>query len=151
LHFSTRMLNFPSYNIRTKSTKKNTLVFDNWRKKWIVLTPEEWVRQHCLHFISKELQIPDQWIAVEKEIHVHQSSKRFDIAVFAPDQSLWLLVECKAPTVPLHQQTLDQINQYNSSLNSPYLMLTNGLKHIYCKADQNLQFIAQLPKYPTQK
>lgn len=142
------MLNFPSYNIRTKSTKKNTLVFDSWRKKWVVLTPEEWVRQHCLHFLEKTLEIPTQWVAVEKEISLPQLKKRFDIAVFAPDSSLWLVVECKAPQVELNQGVLDQINQYNSVLQSPYLMLTNGVQHIYCRTDESIHFLESLPKYP---
>lgn len=144
------MLNFPSYNIRTKNTQKNTLVFDRWRKKWVVLTPEEWVRQHCLYFLSESCGIPAAWIAVEKEIHVQQNPKRFDIAVFAPDTRLWLLVECKAPQAVLNQEVLDQINRYNTQLNCPYLMLTNGMQHIFCQCSgSEIQFLEQLPKYPT--
>lgn len=115
-----------------------------------MLTSEEWVRQHVVHFLIETKNYPVSLIQVEKEINVHQTKKRYDVVVFRPDGSLFLIVECKAPSIPLSQEVFDQIARYNLSLNATYLMLSNGLQHVYCQLDyeaQSYAFFEELPSY----
>lgn len=141
-------LNFPPYPFRFKSRENKRLVFDIIRKKYVVLQPEEWVRQHCLHFLTSDLGYSKSLILVEKEILVSGLKKRVDIAVCRPDGSIYLLVECKAPEIPISQNTFDQIARYNLQAASEYLMVTNGLQHYYCQMDfesQSYHFLEKLP------
>ncbi len=143
-------LNFPAYSFRIKNTKNKPSIFDDIRKKFIILTPEEWVRQHVLHYLLNELKYPRSLINVEKQLKLNDTFKRYDIVVFKPDGSLFLLVECKAPSVSITQSTFDQIARYNLSLQASYLMVTNGLHHYYCTLDyQNecYHFLRSLPSY----
>ncbi len=144
-------LNFLPYSFRFKSSENNTLIFDPVRKKFVVLTPEEWVRQHVITFLLQEKKIPLGHINVEKEIKVHQTKKRYDIVVFNRDGSLALVVECKAPSILISQETFDQIARYNLALNATYLMVTNGLNHYYCTQDhqgKTYEFLQEIPSYP---
>ena len=140
-------LAFPSYRFTTKSNKNKRYKMDPIRKKFIILTPEEWVRQHVLaDFIAKG--ISKTRICVEKQFMVMGQQKRFDILVTGKNTSFELLVECKAPAVAITQQTFDQIAQYQLSLNATYLMLTNGIQHIYCQIDnqsKSYKFINDFP------
>ncbi|MCT8339829.1 type I restriction enzyme HsdR N-terminal domain-containing protein [Flavobacteriaceae bacterium TK19130] len=143
-------LNFPAYSFRIKNTKNKPSIFDVIRKKFIILTPEEWVRQHVLHYLLNELKYPRSLINVEKQLKLNDTLKRYDIVVFKPDGSLFLLVECKAPAISITQSTFDQIARYNLSLQASYLMVTNGLHHYYCTLDyQNecYHFLRSLPSY----
>lgn len=143
-------LNFPTYNFRFKSSENKIAIFDPVRKKFIQLTPEEWVRQHVIQYLMTEKKIPKSLLSVEKEIAVHQTKKRYDIVVFNKNGSLFLVVECKAPTVLVTQKTFDQIARYNRSLNATYLMITNGLNHYFCQIDpiqEKYQFLKDLPNY----
>lgn len=120
------------------------------RKKFIVLTPEEWVRQHCIHFLIEEKNYPISLINVEKELKINDLKKRYDIVVFNSDGSIRLLIECKAPKITIDQNVFDQIAQYNFILNADYLMVTNGLSHFYCvinNKQKNYQFLKELPSY----
>ncbi|WP_203292688.1 type I restriction enzyme HsdR N-terminal domain-containing protein [Luteirhabdus pelagi] len=143
-------LNFPAYSFRIKNTKNKPSIFDVIRKKFIILTPEEWVRQHVLHYLLNELKYPRSLINVEKQLKLNDTLKRYDIVVFKPDGSLFLLVECKAPSVSITQSTFDQIARYNLSLQASYLMVTNGLHHYYCTLDYHNEcyhFLRSLPSY----
>ena len=143
-------LAFPPYEFRFKNTKNKPGVFDVVRKKFVVLTPEEWVRQHCLHFLNKNLNYPLSLINVEKQLKVSGLKKRYDVVVFKTDGSIRILVECKAPSVPITQETFDQIARYNLSLEADYLMVTNGLQHYYCQLDYEqgkYNFLPELPAY----
>ena len=122
-------LNFKKYSFRFKSSEKNTYIFDSIRKKFVVLQPEEWVRQHVVHFLTEDKKYPKSIINVEKQITVNSLKKRFDIVVFNSDGSIKILVECKSPSVSINQATFDQIAQYNMKLHAEYLMVTNGLMH----------------------
>tara|TARA_B100001175_G_C19506196_1_gene640998 strand:- start:2260 stop:2712 length:453 start_codon:yes stop_codon:yes gene_type:complete len=147
-------LNFPKFDFSFKSKENKTYIFDPIRKKWIVLTSEEWVRQHCIQFLLKIKKVPLGFIQVEKKIYINSTVKRYDLVVFKPDQSIEVLVECKATNVSLKQKTFDQIAQYNSVLKSDYLMLTNGLIHFFCKMDfKNGQycFLPDLPNHNSSK
>ncbi|MBT8272715.1 MAG: type I restriction enzyme HsdR N-terminal domain-containing protein [Bacteroidia bacterium] len=143
-------LNFPSYKFRLKNSENKTLIFDEIRKKFVVLQPEEWVRQHCLKYLIEEKKIPKSLISVEKMIELHGTKKRYDIIIFKPDGSIFLIVECKSPQIKINQNTFDQIARYNMVLNANYLMLTNGIEHYYCFIDfktKSYQFLKEIPKF----
>lgn len=143
-------LNFPSYPIQVKNTENRTTVLDLVRKKYLVLTPEEWVRQHVLHFLITNMKYPKSLINVEKQIELNGTKKRYDIVVYKNDGSIFLIVECKAPKVTINQATFDQIAQYNLELNGQFLMVTNGINHYYAIIDYNnkcYHFLRDLPEY----
>jgi predicted type IV restriction endonuclease len=125
-------------------------IFDEIRKKFVVLTPEEWVRQHVVKYLLLEKKYPKSLINVEKLVKVNGLNKRYDIVVFQPNGEIFLLIECKAPEVAISQQTFDQIARYNLKLNAQYLMVTNGLNHYFCQMDfENEQyvFLKEAPEY----
>ena len=145
-------LNFPQYQFRFKNTENKVGIFAHLRKKFIVLTPEEWVRQHCVQFLIQEKHYPSTLLNEEKKVDVNGMSKRYDILGFKKNGQVKLIVECKAPSVNITQTTFDQIARYNLSLNAEYLMLTNGLNHYFCKMDfleQKYFFLKDLPEYAT--
>jgi hypothetical protein len=128
-------LNFPEYNFRIVEKDGKPTIFDPVRKKYVVLTPEEWVRQHVIQFLVTGKKVPVSLIRVEAEIRLYQTRKRFDIAVYDRNGNALLVVECKAPSVQVTQEVLDQAVRYNLTMKVGLLMLTNGLQHIYCKTD----------------
>lgn len=141
-------LQFPSYSFRFKNSEKHRLIFDPIRKKFVVLNPEEWVRQHVLQFFLHEKGYSAQLINVEKQLQLHQTKKRYDIVVFKPDGTVFIIVECKSPKVTITQETFDQIARYNLVTDASYLMVTNGLTHYYCKMDivnERYIFLPELP------
>ncbi|ANH61347.1 type I restriction enzyme HsdR N-terminal domain-containing protein [Dokdonia donghaensis] len=145
-----QQLSFPAYSFRLKNSENKTFIFDIIRKKFLVLTPEEWVRQHVLKWLLEDKGYPESLINVEKEIRVGNTRKRYDIVVFKPDGSLYIIVECKAPKVQITQATFDQIARYNLELQADLLMVTNGLSHYYCKVDsvaERYDFLRELPDY----
>ena len=142
-------LQFPPYQFRFKNSENKVAIFDEIRKKFIILTPEEWVRQHVVHYLFSEKSYPKSWINVEKQIKINGLTKRYDVVVFNPDGSIFLLVECKAPEIKISQQTFDQIARYNLALNAEYLMVTNGLEHYFCQMDyenERYHFLQELPQ-----
>jgi len=143
-------LNFPNYAFTFKNRENKTYIVDLIRKKNLLLTPEEWVRQHCLHFLISELGYPKSLINVEKQIKINGQLKRYDIVVYSSQGDVHILVECKAPSIAISQNTFDQIAQYNMTLNSSFLMLSNGKEHYFCVMDfekKSYKFIKELPKY----
>ncbi|MDC1312476.1 type I restriction enzyme HsdR N-terminal domain-containing protein [Flavobacteriaceae bacterium] len=145
-----RQLNFKQYSFRFKNRENKPLIFDVVRKKFMVLTPEEWVRQNTIQYLVKELNIPLSLINVEKQIKLHGTIKRYDIVTFNPDGSIHLIVECKADSIKISQDTFDQIARYNLVLKSTFLMVTNGIDHYYCKMDlqnKRYSFLETLPEY----
>lgn len=145
-----QQLNFPKYKFRFKSNENKTLIFDIVRKKFVVLTPEEWVRQHVLLFLISEKKYPLSHINVEKQLKLHDTTKRYDIVVFKPDGSIQLIVECKAPKISIDQKVFDQIARYNFVLQANYLMVTNGIDHYYCLMDianEKYTFLKEIPSY----
>jgi len=146
-------LNFPKFSFRFKNSENKVSIFDSIRKKFVILQPEEWVRQHCIQYLIEEKGYPKSLINVEKELIVNGLKKRYDIVVFNSDGSMHLIVECKAPTITVNQNTFDQIAQYNLVLNASYLMVTNGLNHYYCQMDfknERYNFLEDIPKYSKQ-
>ena len=143
-------LNYPKYQFRFKSSENKVSIFGEIRKKFVILTPEEWVRQHTIQFLIQEKKYPKSLINVEKLVKVNDLNKRYDIIVFNPDGSIFLIVECKAHSVKITQDTFDQIARYNLALNAQYLMITNGLNHYYCQMDyeqQRYDFLRSIPDY----
>ena len=143
-------LNFEHYPMSIKNKENKRYIFDVIRKKDLLLTPEEWVRQHCIQFLLQEKKYPVSLINVEKSIQVYGQMKRYDIIVFTPKGKVKILVECKAPHIPLDQAVFDQIARYNLQVDSEFLMVTNGLQHIYCQLDyhqKTYHFLRGLPAY----
>ena len=143
-------LNFPKFSFRFKNSENKVSIFDSIRKKFIILQPEEWVRQHCISFLIQTKNYPKSLINVEKVLTLNGLKKRYDIVVFNSDGSIFLIVECKSFKVNITQATFDQIARYNLKLNAKYLMVTNGLNHYYCQMDFENKcyiFLKNLPDY----
>lgn len=147
-------LNLPSYNFTFKSSENKRLIFDQLRKKYVVLTPEEWVRQHFVQYLLSEKKYPTSLVAIEKELRMNNLKKRTDILIFNKQGDPQIIVECKAPSVPITQATFDQIARYNLKLHASFLIVTNGLQHFYCQMDYKNQkyiFLKDIPNYDTLK
>jgi len=145
-----RVLNLPSYKFKIKSSENKRFIFDNIRKKYIVLTPEEWVRQHYIYYLIHEKKYPISIIAVEKQLTLNGLKKRTDILIFNKEGTPEIIVECKAPSIEINQSTFDQIARYNMKLHAKYLIVTNGLQHFYCQMDfenEKYIFLKDIPKY----
>lgn len=143
-------LNFNDYSFRFKNSENKVSIFDEIRKKFILLTPEEWVRVHVVRFLIEEKKYPKSYINVEKVVKINGMNKRYDIIVFNKDGSIFLLIECKAPEITIDQTTFDQIARYNMILNANYLMVTNGLNHYFCQMDferEQYSFLRELPHF----
>ncbi len=141
-------LQFPAFDFRFKSSENKVHIFDVVRKKFVVLQPEEWVRQHVVHYLLKIKKFPLSLINVEKQLTLNGRKKRYDAVIFNSDGTIHLLVECKAPSVVINQDVFDQIAQYNMNLNATYLMVTNGLRHFYCEMDYQEEKYSFLPAIP---
>jgi hypothetical protein len=143
-------LSFPKADL--KITKKES-VFYVWcivRKKKLVLTPEEWVRQHVIHFLINEKNVPLGLLASEFLISVNGLSRRCDLVVFDINKRPLLIVECKSVEIEINEKVLHQIAQYNFKLNTSYLFLTNGLTNVTCKinkVNKNISYFRDLPNF----
>ncbi|SCX95241.1 Type I restriction enzyme R protein N terminus (HSDR_N) [Nonlabens sp. Hel1_33_55] len=145
-----KALRLPPANFRVKNTEKGRLIFDPIRKKFVQLQPEEWVRQHIIHWLIHFKKTPINLINVEKQLIIAGTSKRYDIVVYRPDASIEVIVECKAPSIDIDQTVFDQIARYNLAVNSRFLMVSNGMEHYFCTMDyeqQRYNFITDLPEY----
>lgn len=145
-----QILNLPKFefNIRTRAEK--TEIFDGIRKRYVVLTPEEWVRQNIVEYLVNSKHFPKGRIGVEKKLIFNGMTKRTDLVVFDKNGLPQLIVECKAPEIKISQKTFDQIARYNLSLKVEYLLVSNGLNHYFCKLnsqDNTYQFIHEIPDY----
>lgn len=127
-------INFPEPSFKIKEENNAVTIWDHYRKKWVRLTPEEWVRQNFIAYLVQEKNYPAEIIAVEKTIQIGELKKRFDIVVYK-DAKPWMIVECKEPNVPLSLHVLDQLHRYNMVLTGKFLVITNG--H-YTKAWQGM-------------
>ena len=142
-------LNFPTYNFKLKKNNNKTYIFDEIRKKWIFLSPEEWVRQNFVMYI-KSKGYPLSLINIEKGFSVNGVSKRYDIVVFNQIGKVNILVECKSFKQKILNKHFDQIMRYNIELKSTYLVVSNGINHYFLKFDINNrkhEFIEDLPLY----
>lgn len=143
-------LNLPPYPFRITEREGRLYIFDEIRKKELVLTPEEWVRQHFVQFIVQERHYPKTLIKLEGGLKLNTLQRRTDITVFNPAGEKVLLAECKAPSVNITQKVFDQIARYNIVHQVSLLAVTNGLQHYYCRIDnenKTYNFIEDLPAY----
>jgi len=143
-------LNFPPFQFTVKQEENKTFILDEIRKKYLVLTPEEWVRQHCVKFLNEYKNYPLSLLSIEKQISVNRMSRRCDIVAYHSSGKPKLIVECKAPNIKITQDVFNQIAAYNTKLQVEYLFVTNGLQHYCCKIDlkeKKVDFIKDLPEY----
>ncbi len=142
-------LNLPSCELKLReTTARGKEVYDTYRKKYVRLTPEEWVRQHFLHYLVNEKHYPATLIGVEKGLLVNGMPKRFDAIVFQNDGTPAVIIEFKAPKVSLGQNVFDQIASYNLTLHATYLMVSNGLLSYCCKMNYKNNSYTFLPNIP---
>lgn len=143
-------LNFPQYDLKLGGTAQKPEVFDPVRRKFVALTPEEWVRQHTLAYLSDDLGYPQSLIAVEGSLTLNDLKKRFDILLYNTNRTPVLLVECKAPGVKITQSVFDQAARYNMAFKVSLLFVTNGLEHYCCQIDHatgTIVFLESIPHY----
>lgn len=143
------ILNFPKFEFRfQKNEKGNLQVFDIIRKKFVDATPEEWVRQHIIHFLITHKQVPASMISVEKQLVLNNTKRRTDLVVFNSQLTPMLIIECKAPQISIDQLTINQALRYNLQLNVPAILLSNGLQHIFLKLKNNEpKVLKEIPDY----
>lgn len=143
-------LNLPSCELKIREHGAKTEVFDVIRKKYVVLTSEEWVRQHFIHYLVHYRQVPPTLIVVESALMFNRLKKRSDIVVFNTKGKPCLVVECKAPGVAVSQNVFDQAAMYNMTLRVPYLVITNGMDHYACRIDhekESFTFMKECPSF----
>ena len=141
-------LNLPPCPLKISNDAGKYSVFDVLRKKYIALTPEEWVRQHFVHFLIEHKGFPQALLANEVQIRLNATKKRCDTVLYRRNLSARLIVEYKAPSVEITQAVFDQITRYNMVLKVDYLIVTNGLQHYCCQIDYTRQTYCFLPEIP---
>jgi len=143
------VLNFPIVDFRYKKNEKGTLqIFDVIRKKFVDITPEEWVRQHIIHYLIIYKQVPVSMISIEKQLLLNNTKRRTDIVIYNSNLTPLLIIECKAPQIKIDQLTVDQALRYNIELNVPAIFLSNGLQHIFLKLEnQGPKVLKDIPNY----
>lgn len=145
-----QQLNFPPFEFKLRNNKNRQEIYDPVRYKFVTLTPEEWVRQHLIVYLTQVKGYPISMIGVEKQLLLNKLPKRFDLVVFGRNANPFLLVECKAPGVEITEKTFDQAARYNMLLQAEYFLITNGLEHYTCRIDyENKQyvFIEDIPDF----
>lgn len=143
-------LNLPGCDLKLRNEKGKAEVFDIIRKKYITLTPEEWVRQHFIHYLINSLKYPRALISCENGLKYNELQKRTDIVVYDRTGKPYMVVECKAPEIKLSQSVFDQAACYNYTIQAKYLSVTNGLVHYCCRVDravQKIEFLSSMPEY----
>jgi type I site-specific restriction endonuclease len=144
------ILSLPIYKLKMKSDGEKTYIFDVVRKKYLLLNPEEWVRQNFIHYLNKEKKYPLGLMGVEQMVKYNSLKTRADIVMYNTEGKANIIVECKAPDVKITQETFNQIAKYNSQLKVKYLLVTNGMNHYCCKMDyesNRITFLEEIPSY----
>lgn len=143
-------LNLPPFEIKLRGTQARPMIFDILRKKFIALTPEEWVRQHFIHFLVEHKGYPCALLANEIQLTVGDKVLRADSVLYSRDLKPRMIIEYKAPHIPISQKVFDQISIYNMLLHVDYLVVSNGLQHYICKMDYESKkyvFLEDIPSY----
>ena len=141
-------LNLPNFDIKVKKTAEQLLVWDEARRKYVALTPEEWVRQHFVHFLIAEKGYRQELIANEVSILLNGTAKRCDTVIFDRQLTPLVVVEYKAPSVPITPKVFEQIVRYDMVLHVQYLIVSNGMRHFCCQIDyetQSYRFLKEIP------
>jgi len=141
-------LQLPEYSFRLREERGRMLIFDEIRRRFVALTPEEWVRQHFLHYLVAEKGYPASLMAVEKKVNVNGLSQRFDLLVYDRKGAPLLVAEFKAPGVAVTQAAFDQAVRYNSALKVPLILVSNGLQHFVCRVDYAAHTAGYLREVP---
>jgi len=145
-----RVLNLPSYEFNIRIAGEKQYIFDEIRKKYVMNTPEEWVRQNFIRYLVLEKGYPHVLISIEHEISLNRLSKRCDAVVFSKKGKPAMILEFKAPDIPVSQDVFDQIVRYNLALKVNFLLITNGMKHFCCKVNfqnRDYVFLREIPCY----
>lgn len=142
-------LNLPDYDFRLKEKDKNLFIFDELRKKFLVLTPEEWVRQNIIRYLITDKDFPEGLISTEAGIKVNTLRRRYDVLVFSKLGDPFMLVECKSTEIKLTQNVIDQVVAYNSQIKAPYILISNGMQHFFLKLNASgiFEFQPDLPNF----
>jgi Type I restriction enzyme R protein N terminus (HSDR_N) len=141
-------INYPEQRFQIKQESGKDIIFDPLRKKWLLLTPEEWVRQNFVQYLVQVKKYPATLIALEKMIHLGELKKRFDILVYDKDHRPWMMIECKAPVIKLDETVLQQLLRYHISVPTGFLIITNGgYSYGWEKKEKGLSLIHKLPEF----
>ena len=143
-------LNLPASQFRIKQVENVYFIFDKFRKKYVKLTPEEWVRQHFLVYLIEQKGFPEALLAVEQQLNVNNMKKRCDAVFYDLQAKPQIIIELKAPNIPISQAVFDQVAVYNSKLNVEYFMVSNGLEHCCCRVNietASYEFFKEIPAY----
>jgi type I site-specific restriction endonuclease len=143
-------LNLPTYFFRIKQEKEKKYIFDEIRRRYVQLTPEEWVRQHVVKYLVGVKNFPQVLIAVEKGFKQLRRKQRYDLLIYDRKGQPLMIVECKAPTVEINQNAFDQASRYNVKHKAPFLLITNGRKHYCCQLNlisKQYSFLQEIPDF----
>ncbi|MCL1821257.1 MAG: type I restriction enzyme HsdR N-terminal domain-containing protein [Prolixibacteraceae bacterium] len=143
-------LNLPDFGFRISDEGSQTRIFDQFRRKWVALTPEEWVRQHMLRYMADFKNYPRALMAVEKKVDVNGLSQRFDLLIYNRRGKPLLIAEFKSPDVKIDQRVFDQMIRYNTRLLAPLALASNGMNHFICKLDfenHSAEYLSEIPDY----
>jgi hypothetical protein len=145
-------LDFPEVDLKLKHADGQTYVFDQIRKKWLLLTPEEWVRQHLVNYLVAFKKYPASLISLESGLKYNTLNKRSDVLVYDKNSKPFLLAECKSTEIAINQKVIEQVSMYNTSIKATNLLVTNGLKH-YCwtynTTLNKFELLQQIPEFIT--
>lgn len=143
------LLNFPEINARFQKNEAGILqIFDIVRKKFVVLSPEEWVRQHIIHYIITFKEVPLSMISVEKQLILNGTKRRTDVVLYNNQLKPVMIIECKAPDVPVDQSTINQILRYNLTLKVPFIFVSNGKNHVSLHVSEEIpKILKEFPNY----
>jgi len=147
-------LNLPAFDCKIREIDGKVSIFDIIRKKYIILTPEEWVRQHFINFLIQHHKYPKSLIKNESGLKYNQLHKRTDILVYDREGKVFLIVECKSANEKLSQKVFEQLATYNQTLQAKYIAITNGLQNFICEMDyesRNYHFLKELPSFPAKE
>ena len=145
-------LNLPTYNFRVIKKNEKPFIFDEFRKKFVALTPEEWVRQHFIRFLIEVKHYPASLLAIEKQLVINGLKKRCDAVLYNRNAEPLMIIEFKAPNISISQQTFDQAAVYNSKLKVDYFIISNGLQHYCCRLETEMpqyNFLQDIPDFDT--
>lgn len=147
-------LNLPTYFFRIKEDRGKKYIFDEIRRRFVLLTPEEWVRQHLVNFLVTHKNFPLSLISVEKGFKNNQRKQRYDLLVFDRKGEPLMMIECKAPGIDINQHVFDQAGRYNNKYKAAYMLISNGMNHYCClinKTSRQYRFLQEIPDYSEMK
>lgn len=143
-------LNLPQYSFRIKKQNEKLVIFDSQRKRYVALTPEEWVRQNFIRFLIEEKGYPAAYLAIEKQLNMNGMKKRCDAILYNEHAQPFLIIELKAPNVAISQATFDQVAVYNAKLKVDFFIISNGIEHFCCKVNlktSRYEFFSEIPDF----